>query len=321
MSPSIAIISPWLRRRRRRLGLQPTGHGQRPHPPGAGLSDRCRAEHQLQPRCARHRQEGSRGDIPHPLPRRPLCRADQPVAMRPAAAVFRHAAGARLGDAEILFLLSIAESEFSRYFDIRDLEEGAWNDVMGLEVRPTVSPHPVETTIFHFRVLWEVVIDLQPSRRHRLFRRDRRHDQRRPITARGQRRACTGDQGRLPGAGRSEENRHRRRHDPWQRRGLRRRSLHPAAARAYRARPDRRRTTHRLGGAVWHRGRDDSRRTELPVARRQRIPQELLPGGADGTAAYAAQQPDFLTFNPETIITPAGRIPGETSPSSARSRC
>ncbi len=52
-------------------------------------------------------------------------------------------------------LLSIAESEFSRYFDIRDLEEGAWNDVMGLEVRPTVSPHPVETTIFHFRVLWE----------------------------------------------------------------------------------------------------------------------------------------------------------------------
>lgn len=52
-------------------------------------------------------------------------------------------------------LLSIPESEFAKYFDIRDLEEGRWNDIMGLEVRPTVSPHPVETTIFNFRVLWE----------------------------------------------------------------------------------------------------------------------------------------------------------------------
>lgn len=52
-------------------------------------------------------------------------------------------------------LLSIPESEFARYFDIRDLEEGAWNDIMGLEVRPVVSPHPVETTVFNFRVLWE----------------------------------------------------------------------------------------------------------------------------------------------------------------------
>ncbi|MDO8788495.1 MAG: MBL fold metallo-hydrolase [Sulfuritalea sp.] len=52
-------------------------------------------------------------------------------------------------------LLSIPESEFAKYFDIHDLEEGKWNDIMGLEVRPTVSPHPVETTIFNFRVLWE----------------------------------------------------------------------------------------------------------------------------------------------------------------------
>ena len=52
-------------------------------------------------------------------------------------------------------LLSIPESEFARYFDICDLEEGKWNDIMGLEVRPTMSPHPVETTIFNFRVLWE----------------------------------------------------------------------------------------------------------------------------------------------------------------------
>jgi hemerythrin len=52
-------------------------------------------------------------------------------------------------------LLSIPESEFARYFDIHDLEVDKWNDIMGLEVRPTVSPHPVETTIFNFRVLWE----------------------------------------------------------------------------------------------------------------------------------------------------------------------
>jgi hemerythrin len=26
---------------------------------------------------------------------------------------------------------------------------------MGLEVRPVMSPHPVETTVFNFRVLWE----------------------------------------------------------------------------------------------------------------------------------------------------------------------
>ncbi|KAF0165767.1 MAG: cyclic nucleotide-binding protein [Rhodocyclaceae bacterium] len=52
-------------------------------------------------------------------------------------------------------LLSIPESEFARYFDIHDLEVDKWNDIMGLEVRPIVSPHPVETTIFNFRVLWE----------------------------------------------------------------------------------------------------------------------------------------------------------------------
>lgn len=52
-------------------------------------------------------------------------------------------------------LLSIPESEFANYFDIHDLVEGEWNDIMGLEVRPTMSPHPVETTLFNFRVLWE----------------------------------------------------------------------------------------------------------------------------------------------------------------------
>jgi hemerythrin len=52
-------------------------------------------------------------------------------------------------------LLSIPESEFARYFEIHDLVEDEWNDIMGLEVKPVSSPHPVETSIFTFRVLWE----------------------------------------------------------------------------------------------------------------------------------------------------------------------
>jgi len=39
--------------------------------------------------------------------------------------------------------------------DIRYLEENVWNDVDGLEIRPTSSPHPLETTVMFFRALWE----------------------------------------------------------------------------------------------------------------------------------------------------------------------
>jgi hemerythrin len=52
-------------------------------------------------------------------------------------------------------LMRIPESEFGQLFDVRDLALDEWNDIEGLEVRPVLSPHPVETTIFHFRVLWE----------------------------------------------------------------------------------------------------------------------------------------------------------------------
>lgn len=52
-------------------------------------------------------------------------------------------------------LLSIPEWEFAHYFDVHDLRNDEWNDIAGLEVRPRISPHPVETTIFNFRVLWE----------------------------------------------------------------------------------------------------------------------------------------------------------------------
>lgn len=52
-------------------------------------------------------------------------------------------------------LLAIEEEEFQEYFDVRDLTEGQWNDIDGLEVRPIFSPHPVETTCFYFRTLAE----------------------------------------------------------------------------------------------------------------------------------------------------------------------
>ncbi len=52
-------------------------------------------------------------------------------------------------------LLDMREGEFGQLFDVRDLRLDEWNDVEGLEVKPILSPHPVETTILYFRVLWE----------------------------------------------------------------------------------------------------------------------------------------------------------------------
>lgn len=52
-------------------------------------------------------------------------------------------------------LLGLDESDFFEYFDVVDLEVEKWNDIDGLEVRPVISPHPVETTIFFFRTLAE----------------------------------------------------------------------------------------------------------------------------------------------------------------------
>jgi len=48
-------------------------------------------------------------------------------------------------------LVSRPESEFTDYFDTHTLPEGRWFGVNGLEVKPVVSPHPVETTILFFR--------------------------------------------------------------------------------------------------------------------------------------------------------------------------
>jgi hemerythrin len=47
------------------------------------------------------------------------------------------------------------EAMFPRYFEVHDLKAGAWNDVNGLQVKPEISAHPVETNIFRFRALWE----------------------------------------------------------------------------------------------------------------------------------------------------------------------
>jgi len=48
-------------------------------------------------------------------------------------------------------LVSRDEDEFFNYFDTVDLKAGAWNDIGTLEVKPILSPHPVETTIMLFR--------------------------------------------------------------------------------------------------------------------------------------------------------------------------
>ncbi len=47
------------------------------------------------------------------------------------------------------------ESDFDRYFDVRELDFDAWNLVDGLEVMPLFSLHPVETSVLFFRALWE----------------------------------------------------------------------------------------------------------------------------------------------------------------------
>ena len=52
-------------------------------------------------------------------------------------------------------VMRVPESEFGKLFDVRDLKLDEWNDIEGLEVKPIISPHPVETTVFYFRVMWE----------------------------------------------------------------------------------------------------------------------------------------------------------------------
>lgn len=52
-------------------------------------------------------------------------------------------------------LLELGESEFQNLLDIKNLDLHTWNDIEDLEVKPIISPHPVETTIFIFRTFFE----------------------------------------------------------------------------------------------------------------------------------------------------------------------
>ena len=54
---------------------------------------------------------------------------------------------------KISALLSVNKEKFSDFFDIEDLKLGEWNNIGGLEVKPILSPHPVETNIFVFRTM------------------------------------------------------------------------------------------------------------------------------------------------------------------------
>jgi hemerythrin len=49
-------------------------------------------------------------------------------------------------------LISADENLFTQFFDVRDLVSDQWNDCDGMEVMPINSPHPVESTVFVFRV-------------------------------------------------------------------------------------------------------------------------------------------------------------------------
>jgi hemerythrin len=50
-------------------------------------------------------------------------------------------------------LLSIEQDKLDNFFDFQALELDVWNNINGLEVKPILSPHPVETNIFYFRTL------------------------------------------------------------------------------------------------------------------------------------------------------------------------
>ena len=52
-------------------------------------------------------------------------------------------------------LLSTDEDVIPSYFDVVNLNFDEWNDIDGLEVRPIMSPHPVETSSFFFRTFRE----------------------------------------------------------------------------------------------------------------------------------------------------------------------
>lgn len=55
---------------------------------------------------------------------------------------------------KLAVLLGKKDTDFNDFFDVQDMRLNKWNDINGLEVRPIMSPHPVETTIFLFKTYW-----------------------------------------------------------------------------------------------------------------------------------------------------------------------
>ncbi len=52
-------------------------------------------------------------------------------------------------------LMNTGDDVFAHCFEPHDLELDVWNNIEGLEVRPFLSPHPVETNCLLFRAPWE----------------------------------------------------------------------------------------------------------------------------------------------------------------------
>jgi len=52
-------------------------------------------------------------------------------------------------------LMTWDSDRLDQYFEVHTLEFDKWNNVEGLEVKPVLSPHPVENSIFTFRAIWD----------------------------------------------------------------------------------------------------------------------------------------------------------------------
>ena len=51
-------------------------------------------------------------------------------------------------------LLAIDFKHISNFFEVHDLDLDVWNNIDGLEVKPILVPHPIETNIFYFRAFY-----------------------------------------------------------------------------------------------------------------------------------------------------------------------
>ncbi len=54
---------------------------------------------------------------------------------------------------KLSILLEMKYEELNYFFEFIDLELDKWNFLDGLEVKPSLSPHPIETNIFYFRTM------------------------------------------------------------------------------------------------------------------------------------------------------------------------